>query len=392
MSRVQHCAEPCNLAKAIAEEDGAAVRSIHMAGELAPASPLLKKCPCGLTSRQAVLLSALSQRQGSIIAYAEIAELIDFLWKIRATKVAVRELAEKLHARGFFEQCRSEHEGILQGKVYQLSAKSCPLLVPPHPPAYAPPFAPDYTTASSLALAPDAAPPPAAAFSPPPLPTSPPLLLNEEDDEEKGTLPSGKKKCAQVVLTDDFFAVVEQELSKKWPFLQRAGFDFSTFKSAAVASKDPALLLKTWRNSLDYAEFDLQHHGGMREPDGTPIKDPRTWVYGCLRKSGYYPRPKNYRTEDELRREAVRKAEEEQRTQQENAQFEVAFEEWRATLSPEAVREIGGPFCHSTVPLPVLRNKFRELRQQKAFMEQSPPQGQQQAMSPLNTPTLALRG
>lgn len=364
MSRVQHCAAPCNLARAIAVEDREAIRSIHMTGELIPASPLLKKCPCGLTSRQATLLATLFQRQEVIISYAELAELFAFFWGITTTRVAVRELAEKLNARGFFEDCCAAQEGILQGKFYQLSRKCCPLLEPPPPPAHAPAFSPDYSTAPALTHAPDLPTPDAAASAAPLLSAAPPLHLKEEEDEEKGTLPLSKETQALPVLTDDFFAVVEQELSEKWPLLRQTGFDFATFKRAAVGTNDPALLLKTWRNSFDYAEFDLQHHGGMREPDGTPIKDPRTWVYGCLRKSGSYPRPRNYRNEGELHREAECRAEEERRKQQEEEAFQTAFEAWRGGLSEEAIREIAGPYCRNAVPLPLLRNRFRQIQQQ----------------------------
>lgn len=392
MSRVQHCAAPCNLARAIAVEDREAIRSIHMAGELIPASSLLKKCPCGLTSRQAVLLTTLFQRQGVIISYAELSELFTFFWGITTTRVAVRELVEKLNARGFFEGCCAAQEGILQGKCYQLSRKCCPLLEPPHPPAHAPAFPPDDGTAPTLAHAPDFPLPDSVTSAVPLLPASPPLHLKEEEDEEKAILPLPKKKHAQPTLADDFFAVVEQELSEKWPFLRRVGFDFATFKRAAVATTDTALLLKTWRSSLDYAEFDLQHHDGMREPNGTPIKDPRTWVYGCLRKSGSYPRPRNYKTEDELRREAKRKSEEERRKQQEEEAFLLAFEKWRVSLSEEDIREIAGPYCRNAVPLPLLRNRFRQIQKQHPSVEHSPQSGGQQAMSPLNTATLALRG
>lgn len=175
-------------------------------------------------------------------------------------------------------------------------------------------------------------------------------------------------------------------------FLRQTGFDFATFKRAADATKDPALLLKTWRNSFDYAEFDLQHYGGMREPDGTSIKDPRTWVYGCLRKSGSYPRPRNYKTDDELRREAEAKAVEERRKQQEEEEFMLAFEAWRGGLSEKDIREIAGPYCREPVPLPLLRNRFREIQKKKALTQHSPKSGEQQAMSSLNTSTLALRG
>lgn len=383
MNLIQHCAAPCNLAQAIAEEDSVAIRNIHMNGELIPALPMLRKCPCGLTSRQAILLSAISQRQGCIIAYTEIADLLKFFWGIETTKVAVRELAEKMNSRGFFAECRTEYEGILQGKQYVLSRKCCPLLVPPQTPAHAPAFSLDSPSPLARPFALDASPPRTAAFSSPLQPAPLPLLLKKEEDEEKGILSLNRKSPVKPMLTEDFLAVVEHELEEKWPFLRQAGFDFATFKRAADATKDPALLQKTWRNSFDYAEFDLQHHGGMHEPDGTPIKDPRTWVYGCLRKSGSYPRPRNYRTEGELHREAECRAEEERRKQQEEEAFQTAFEAWRGGLSEEDIREIAGPYCRNAVPLPLLRNRFRQIQQQT---------GQQQAMSPLNTPTLALRG
>ncbi len=354
------CTKPCELAEALAALNQERIRELYMHGEVIPAPALFNQCPKGLTAKQAVNLHVWASWQKIIVPYKELAEALTKLYGIATTRVAIREIMAKLKTRGFFTVCEYSCEGFRQGMILQLSDKCCHWLLPqplPHtqatPPAHTapqgvtPPIAPAPTFAVTSA--------PPSSLAVPSL-----LLKTEQEDEEKSSLALSEEKAVQPLLANEFFAQAEWELANGWPHLRQIGFDFPAFMNAAKAAKDTALFCKTWRTSLDYAEFDLKHSGGMKEPDGTPVKNPRMWLFGCIRKSSHYPCPKNYRTAEEMALEAEKQSAAMALKQQEEELFTSAFEKWRASYSPEELRRIVNWDMGKSVPDPLLRSAFKK--------------------------------
>lgn len=379
MSRIMHCAEPCNLAKAVMAADGKTIKELYMSGELIPFSPLLLRCPIGLTAKQAVILAALSTRQGLITSHAEIAALLRDMWGISTTRVAMREQSDKLNAKGFFENCRAAHDGILQGKSYIFSAKCCPFLALPsalpHTPASTVAHAAASPETQAPPLPPDSAPdcpqPPERTQPPALSPASPPLLPRKENEEEKSLSFSSKEKPTQIRLTKEFFAEVEKGYADRWPHVARAGFDFTTFVNAANKAPDKELLIMSWQKSLEYAEFDLKHNLPLKKPDGTRIDSPRGWIFGCFARSSSYPPPTNYRTPEELAQEEARKA----ALEAERQLCAIAYAKWRETVPENDLREIFSDWRISFPPPEnVIEERFQkriwpELKKQKMLVE-----------------------
>lgn len=372
-----HCGEPCNLAQAIAGANNETIKTLYMSGELIPISPMLRRCPCGLTAKQAVILAALSTRQRLITSHAETAALLYDMWHIQTTRVAMREQSDKLNARGFFTECRAAHDGILQGKSYLFSAKCCPFLVLPpalpHTPASPPAQAVALTEAPSPP-SPSATPPdhaPTSEVTPPPAPSpaSPPLLPREENEEEKKPSFSFNEKAAQIRLTKEFFAEVEKGYADKWPHVLRAGFDFPTFVNAANKASNKELLIMSWRQSLEYAEFDLKHNLPLKKPDGSRIESPRGWIFGCFVRSSHYPPPTNYRTPEELAQEAARKA----ALEAEKQLCMTAYTKWRESVAEHELQRlfsdwrIGFPPPENVIEERFQKRIWPELREQKAL-------------------------
>lgn len=361
-----HCAEPCNLAKAITAADSKTIKELYMSGELIPASLLLRRCPIGLTAKQAAILAALSTRQGLITSHAETATLLHDMWGITTTRVAMREQSDKLNTKGFFEDCRAGHDGILQGKSYIFSGKCCPFLALPsalpHTPAsplartvttpetQPPPLSPDSTSDCPKA--------PGRAQSSTLSPASSPLLPREEHEEEKSSSFSSKEKPAQIRLTKEFFAEVEKGYADRWPHVVRAGFDFPTFVNATNKAPDKELLMMSWRQSLEYAEFDLKHNFPLKKPDGTRIDSPRGWIFGCFARSSSYPPPTNYRTPEELAQEEARKA----ALEAERQLCAAAYAEWRETIPENDLRRLFSDWRISFPPPEnIIEERFQKL-------------------------------
>ena len=381
MNRFMHCTEPCNLAQAIAESDGETIKALYMSGELIPVSPLLRRCPSGLTAKQAVILAALSTRQGIITSHAETAALLNDMWCIVTTRVAMREQSDKLNARGFFAECRAAYEGILQGKSYIFSAKCCPFLVLPstlpHTPASTPAHTADVPQAQAAPSTPASAPTPGETQPPPLSPTSAPLLPREENEEEKSRSFSFQEKTVQPELTQDFFAEAEKGYAAKWPHVLRVGFDFPTFVNAANKAPNKKLLLMSWRQSLDYAEFDLMHNAPLKKPDGTRIDSPRSWIFGCFVRSSAYPPPRNYRTPEELAQEEARKA----ALEKEKRLCAAAYAEWRKTVPEDELRRLFSDWqMRFSPPENVIEERFQKRIWPELLKQKMPLEGLKQAM------------
>jgi hypothetical protein len=351
MKGAMHCIEPCDLARAIADADSDMLREIHMRGTITPASPLLQRCPIGLTAKQAVLIAALSTRQGCITSHAEAAHLCGVLWGIETTKVAIRELTDKLRKRDFFSVCQAAHEGIIQGMAIVFSAKCCGFLqlplAPPHTVALSPTHTPACASPHERTATPDAA----TAHSP----ASPSLLQKKKEDEEKNVPTFLKEKQATPALADEFFEQVAEDYTENWPHLMRVGFDFPAFVNAAHKAPDKGMLIKTWRQSLTYADFAWKTPALVKDSEGKSIRSPHTWIAGCFIKSSHYPRPLGYRTPEELAQEATKQAAQ----QEAEARCDAAYQKWRVSKTNAELLELMGYKYGSTPPEPIVRAFFK---------------------------------
>ncbi|MDL2272860.1 hypothetical protein LJC23_07520 [Desulfovibrio sp. OttesenSCG-928-I05] len=344
-----HCADPCNLARAISEANSEAIKELYTSGELIPASPLLRRCPIGLTAKQALLIVTLSTREGvCITSHSETAYLYSVLWNIDTTKVAIRELVDKLRKRSFFDVCEAARDGIIQGIRLEYSAKCCPWLklpfAPPHTPALVTPHTPDLPLTFTEAHTANAT---IAHIS-----ASAPLLQElEEDEEEKDFFTFEKEKRGTLELDEEFFKQVENNYAANWPHLMRVGFDFPAFKAVAPKVPDKSLFVETWAQSLAYADFAWKSPETVKDGEGKPIRTPHIWITGCFRRNSHYPRPANYKTPEELaveaRMEALRKEDEIRckaafpawRAQQTEADIATLFECKRTPFPPEYIIE-----------------------------------------------------
>ena len=357
-----HCAEPCDLAKALADADSVTVKAIHMRGDIVPALLLLRRCPIGLTAKQAVFIASISTRQDSIISYAEIAELHKGLWDIETTKVAMREIAEKLKKRDFFPVCELAREGILQGMRIVFAPKSCPLLRLPDAPPHTPAFTPAQPPTLPSAYAVDFSPPSASNESSASSSASAPLLQEKKKtEEEKPFLGLSAENQISQKLSDDFFTHVADGYETRWPNLMKIGFDVPAFINAAHKAPDKALLLRTWQQSLEYANFAWSNPAAIKDNEGKPIRTPHIWISGCFKRNSHYPRPANYRTPEEIAQEKAKQAAMKAQAAQDEALFLTAFEKWRGQYSEDDLRRMSEWKFHTSVPEGLLRNTFKKL-------------------------------
>lgn len=366
MNIIKHCVEPCDLAQAIAAKNCAEVCAIHQRGNLTPEpSSLLALCPVGLTAKQAVVITAYSSRQGCITSHAEMASLLKALWGIETTKVAVREIIDKLRKRKFFSVCEAAYEGVAQGMCIIFSSKCCSFLrLPhaspltlPHTPALAPtlaePHAPTHSPTRDAPQALDASPtasPPHAS-----------LLQNEEEaEEEKGHFSFEGKETELLALTKEFFQKAKSEfIAGKWPNLLKVGFGYPNFVNAVRKSPDIPLLLDTWRESLDYADFAWRTPERVKDGKGKQVITASTWIAGCFKRDSGYPRPAGYKTPAEEAQEAARKAEAERQRQQDEARCHAAFLKWKELQTDQSIREIFGNFCPKLSAEAAIERQFR---------------------------------
>ena len=363
-----NCSEPCELAKALAASASHTVKGIYMDGEIIPTTFRFKRCPLGITAKQAVNLHVWASWQGIIVSARELADQLSTLYEISTTRVAVRNTMDTLRHRGFFTVCEYGCEGFRQGMLMALSAKCCCWLLPHTPPhtIAAPPALPSSHTASH----PSAIPPDTEeAF---PLPSSSaetPLLQEREEDEEEGRHRFDKEE--QERLLNETFKEFEQTAPQKWPFLLKRGFSYALFVNAGERAKSKELFLKTWRESLNYAEYDAQHNHSLKDLQGVPIKSFGRWVAGCFAKSSSYDPPQNYRTPEDLAQEAAQKAVQEAEKQRCTA----AYAKWRRTVPESELRNLFADWgLRFPPPENVIEERFEkriwpEMRKQKMHEE-----------------------
>ena len=353
------CAEPCNFARAakLPESAQTAVQEICMNGALLPHAELIRKCPSGLTPKQAAILAVIARYQGVVMSYDDLAGVANVAFSIDLTKVAARELVDKLSKRGFFHTCEAACEGIRQGKRYVLSEKCCPCLLSALPPQGVPqPSA--QTAAQETPHPPAQTPPQGATQAPPHSPAHPPLLLKKKKNEEEAGnnffVDEGKDFRS---IPQEFLTEIESLFPVNWPNLVKIGFDFGRFLNAAKKAPDIAHLMKMCRQSLDFAEYAVSYlypRGEMKTEKGEPVHHPCSWIFGCFRKSSDFPRPPHYKTREELAAEAILRQEQKR---DEEACLR-AFETWRGQFSPDELRELMN-YQYGVPPEPLIRGHFK---------------------------------
>ncbi len=331
----RQCSSPCDLMQAIMEKEAGflKVSAVCASGVITPASSAKTKCPRGLTPKQVILLAAIlrySDSGSSILTYDELSLAVcEFMGSGSSiSRVAVRELVEKLEHKGFFNACYPARDGVVQGKRYVVSLEKCcsELLriagvevLTPHPL----PCPPAHPAPQSVAHPPHHSP-----AHPAPHPQPHQIIKKKKKEEEKAFL----------FLSEIFKKAAKEYLQKRWPALERHGFDFQTFQHAALVSNNKELLVETWMDSLDRAEFEIQR--GYPKCKGQPVYSPRGWIFGCIKASGYYPRPPGYKTSEDLVLEAAQKEVEESRCKQAEARFEQEFRAWFSAYSGEELRSV----------------------------------------------------
>lgn len=344
------------------------VKALCANSSLLPNGELICKCPVGLTPKQAAILYIISRYQGVVMSYADIAHALKAALDLRLTKCAVRELVEKLENSNFFQVAEAACEGILQGKRYTLSAKCCPHLfhIPsfqkvPHPLAQTSTQPMSHSPAQTLPhSAPQASPQAPPHPEPQALAHSPTLLKREKkkEEEEKESISSPAEEYDPCCLPKEFLAEIEKDFPKKWPYLIQIGFDYCRFLQAAQCAPDKFHLMKNCSQSLDFAEFTVRHllpKGKMKTERGDPVVSPRSWIFGCFKKSGDFPRPPNYQTPEEL---AVAVQEDLERQCEEEA-CSAAFQAWRKEHSPQKLRELIN-YRFGIPPDPLIKGYFKQ--------------------------------
>lgn len=185
------------------------------------------------------------------------------------------------------------------------------------------------------------------------------LLLKKKIEEEKETnslsfLNIEKSAQEQDSIPEQFFKELAEGYRTNWPTLLKLGFDVDSLMQAAQACSSKALLMRTCRQSLYYAEYELRYQGTPKRK-GQRVDSAKDWIFGCFKRSGQYPRPENYKSPEELAHEAALEIE----RQKEEARLQSAFELWRKQYSISELCELT-QYKYGNPPEPILRTYFRQ--------------------------------
>ena len=286
------------------------------------------RCMQGFSLLQINILGILKSHK-EVLAYWQIAQLLEQYYGGIVTEGAVRGALERLFPREFLLRRRSAR-GRLKGNRYALATDPCSYIQP----------------CSSMGVVTESSTQSAG--------TTAPSILEEIDSKILSV--SSKELSANQLLE----ALTESDIVFHWPNLAKFGFGTDQIRQIIKRLSQIPLPLTNLMQGLIYAEWELENEQ-MRDKTVTPITSPNQWVFYILARQGYYPRPSGYISpQEQAERDAEAEANALKQAQEKRLMAECAL--WIASLTTQERKAILPAQNGCALPMPeevALRNYFR---------------------------------
>ena len=291
------------------------------------------RCAQGFSALQINILGVIKVH-AEVLAYWQIAQLVNTHYGGNPTEGAVRGALERLFPRDFLLRSRAAR-GRLKGNRYALAQDPCSHILPCNLAVEA---GAECAAQSGAAV--------------------PPSILKEKTERKTLSI-SSQEASAERRLEE----LSEEDIAFHWPTLARDGFGTDQIRQICQRLRKTGASLENILQGLTHAEWEMDR-GDRTDAKGKPIARPAHWVFETLARQGYYPRPAGYVSPQE---QAERDAAEEQKrlAVAHGAKFEAAQIAWAGQLRSDekaSILQARHPAGSGAVRIPesvILRSHFR---------------------------------
>jgi hypothetical protein len=123
-----------------------------------------------------------------------------------------------------------------------------------------------------------------------------PLLVSKKETylqrEEPEESLEGKESATTWGMSSDTIAAA-------WPHLAKAGWTRNQMRQLRQVFEGRGIDFAPLRQALNHAEWELATKGQLSDKSGTTVANPVAWLFGALKKTGYYARPEGYESPQE---------------------------------------------------------------------------------------------
>ena len=278
-------------------------------------SARLARCPQGFSEVQIAILSVLKGHP-HVIAYWQLAAIINSCYGISVTEGVARGALERLYPRGYLVRNRAAN-GKAQGNRYAFAADPCPHITP-------------YLQGKESGTGSD-------------METSgsePSSILLEKIDRKKLSI-SFEEDDDNAHSARLLEKLSEDDLAHHWPSLSKVGFGTFQIRQILERLAQASISTKNVLQGLTHAEWELANNK-MQDKTGAAIISPVNWVFKILATQGYYPRPEGYVSpQEQAELDAVE--EYKRHTTAREIRQNMALESWKSALSSEEHASITVP-------------------------------------------------
>ncbi|MFK4766397.1 hypothetical protein ACI3L3_16650 [Desulfobaculum sp. SPO524] len=88
-------------------------------------------------------------------------------------------------------------------------------------------------------------------------------------------------------------------IAAAWPHLAKAGWTRNQMRQLRQVFEGRGIDFAPLRQALNHAEWELSTKGQLSDKSGTTVANPVAWLFGALKKTGYYARPEGYESPQE---------------------------------------------------------------------------------------------
>lgn len=262
------------------------------------------RCPHGLSRLQIGILSLIKSRPG-VIAYWQIAKVLESHLGVEVTDSAVRGAVHRMPRHAFLLRSRARTLSH-SGNLYTLRADPCPYITPLVESEQSPVQVDNQAVSCS----------------------GPSLIKIERETPSISQDESSSK----------LLALSESDISFHWPRLAQSGFGVSQIERIVSQLNKIGKTTINVLQGLHHAEWELEH-GAMLDKNKQPVAAPVDWIFVSLAKNGSYRRPQGYVSSEE--QTAIDATEESNRRLAAlEAWLTREFELWRNMLSSEQVEDV----------------------------------------------------
>ncbi|GAB6178666.1 hypothetical protein JCM16814_35580 [Desulfobaculum senezii] len=90
-----------------------------------------------------------------------------------------------------------------------------------------------------------------------------------------------------------------ETIAAAWPHLAKAGWTRNQMRQLRQVFEGRGIDFAPLRQALNHAEWELATKGQLSDKSGTTVANPVAWLFGALKKTGYYARPDGYESPQE---------------------------------------------------------------------------------------------